>query len=108
MQYNMMSLLLIPQDVDLSKPTIVAKARHFKNVIDDWQSLEDKDYFEWQEFLLHYGSYKETTSNNWLDNVLLLSMETTLRAEVESDIVSIPKEQRGSILHCIASSGGWL
>jgi hypothetical protein len=99
----MMSLLLIPQDVDLSKPTILAKARHFKNAIDDWQSLEDKDYFEWKEFLLHYGSYEETTSDNLLDDVLLLSMETTLQAEVESDIVSIPKEQRGSIstLRCI-------
>jgi hypothetical protein len=103
MQYNMMSLLLIPQNVDLSKPTVVAKARHFKNAIDDWQSLDDKDYFEWQEFLLGYGSYEETTSDNWLNNILLLSMEKTLRAEVESDIVSIPKEQRGSIstLRCI-------
>jgi len=78
MQYNKMSLLLIPQDVDLSKPTVVAKARHFKNALDDWQSLEDNDYFEWQKFLLHYASYEETTSNNWLDDVLLLPMETTL------------------------------
>jgi hypothetical protein len=103
MQYNMMSLLLIPQHVDLSKPNLVAKANHFKNAIDDWQTLEDKEYFEWQEFLLHYGSYEETTSDNWLDKVLLISMETTLRAEVESDIVSIPKQQRGSIstLRCI-------
>jgi hypothetical protein len=105
MQYDMimMSLLLIPQDVDLSKPTVIVKARHFKNAIDDWQSLEDKDYFEWQEFLLHYGSHEETTSNNWLNNVLLLSIEMTLQAEVESDIISIPKEQRGSIstLRCI-------
>jgi hypothetical protein len=71
--------------------------------MDDWQTLEDKEYFEWQEFLLHYGSHKETTSDNWLDNVLLMSMETTLQAEVESNIVSIPKQQCGSIttLRCI-------
>ncbi len=99
----MMTLLLIPQGVDLSQPAVVAKARHFKNAVDDWQSLDDKDCFEWQEFILRYGSYEDTTSDNWLDDILLLSMETTLRAEVEADIVSIKKEQHGSIstLRCI-------
>jgi hypothetical protein len=102
-QYDIMPLLMIPQSVDLSKPTLVAKACYFKDTINDWQTLEDKEYFEWQEFLLHYGSHEETTSDNWLDDVLLMSMETTLRAEVESDIVSIPKQQRSSIttLRCI-------
>jgi hypothetical protein len=33
-QYDMVSLLLIPQDVDLSKPHLVAKARHFKDAIE--------------------------------------------------------------------------
>jgi hypothetical protein len=77
-QYDMMSLLLIPQGVDLSQPAVVAKAHHFKNAIDDWQSLDGKDCFEWQELILCYGSYKDTTSNNWLNDILLLSMETTL------------------------------
>jgi hypothetical protein len=77
-QYDMMSLLLIPQGVELSQPAVVAKARHFKNAVDDWQSLDDKDCFEWQEFILRYGSYKDTASDNWLDDILLLSMETTL------------------------------
>jgi hypothetical protein len=47
-QYDMVSLLLIPQDIDLPMPHHVAKARHFKDAIDDWLTLEDKDYFEWQ------------------------------------------------------------
>jgi hypothetical protein len=51
-QYDMTSLLRIPQGVDLSKPHCVAKATQFKDAIDDWQSLDDKDYFTWQEFLL--------------------------------------------------------
>jgi hypothetical protein len=65
--------------------------------------LDVNHYFEWQEFLLHYGSNEETTSNNWLEEVLLLLMKPTLRAEVESDMVSMPKQQRGAIttLRCI-------
>jgi hypothetical protein len=102
-QYDMFSLLLIPQNVDLSSPQLVVKASHFKDAIDDWKTLVDEDYFAWQELLLRHGSKEDTTSDNWLDDVLLLSMETTLRAEVESDVFSIPKERRGSIttLRCI-------
>ncbi len=103
MQYDMMPLLMIPQSVDLLKPTLVAKAHYFKDAINDWQSLKEKKYFEWQEFLLRYGSHEETTSDNWLDDILLMLLEMTLRAEVESDIISIPKQQCGSIttLRCI-------
>jgi hypothetical protein len=51
-QYDMTSLLKIPQDVDSSKPHRVAKATQFKDAIKDWQSLNDNNYFMWQEFLL--------------------------------------------------------
>ena len=99
----MLALLLIPQNVELSAPNIVAKARTFKNAIDDWKSLEDKDYFEWQEFILRYGSFEDTTSDSWIDDVLFLSMDKTLRIEVESDITNIHPRQCGSIstLRCI-------
>ncbi len=102
-QYDMVSLLLIPQDIDLSKPHLVTTAHHFKDSIEEWHSLDNNHYFKWQEFLLRYGSNEETTSNNWLKEVLLLLMEPTLRAEVESDMVSMPKQQRGAIttLRCI-------
>jgi hypothetical protein len=82
---------------------LVDKARLFKDAIDDWLTHEDIDYFEWQDFLLRYGSNEETTSDNWLEDLLLLLMEPTLRTEVESNIVSMPRQQRGSIttLRCI-------
>ncbi len=96
-QYDMTSLLRIPQGVDLSKPHHVAKATQFKDAIDDWQSLDNNNYFTWQEFLLQYGTEAELESDNWLDDVLQLSMEKTLSSEVESDFNSIPKHQRGSI-----------
>jgi hypothetical protein len=93
----MTSLLKIPQDVDLSKPHRVAKVTQFKDAIEDWQSLDNNDYFTWQEFLLRYGTETELESDNWLDDVLQLSMEKTFCSEVELDLNSIPKHQCGSI-----------
>ena len=52
LQYHMTSLIMIPQDVDLSRPQQVAKANSFKDAIVDWQDLQDVDYFSWQEFVL--------------------------------------------------------
>jgi hypothetical protein len=99
----MMSLLKIPQGIDFSQPQQVAKAFSFKDAINDWKELEDKMYFQWQEFILSYSTAIEVESDNWLEEVLHLSMEKTLRAEVESDINCIPLRQRGSIttLRCI-------
>ncbi len=99
----MTSLLLIPQGVDLSKPDQVAKAQIFKDSIDNWQDLEDEECYKWQEFILCFGTFEETTSVNWLGDVLHMSMETTLCAEIESDIFSIPIQQHGFIttLRCI-------
>ena len=51
-QYNMTSLIMIPQHVDLSKPHHVAKAIRFNDAIEDWHELSDADYFAWQEFVL--------------------------------------------------------
>ncbi len=102
-QYDMTSLLKIPQGVDFSQPQQVAKALSFKDAINDWQGLNDKMYFQWQEFILTYSTAIEIESNNWMDDFLHLSMEKTLRAEVKSDISCIPLRQKGSIttLHCI-------
>ncbi len=51
----MNSILMIPQGVDNKNPATVTKARIFFNAIDDWQKLEDEDYFQWQEFVLLHG-----------------------------------------------------
>ncbi len=59
MQYDMTSLLLIPQGVDLSKPDRVAKAQIFKDAIDYWQVLNDKEYYKWKEFILRFGTFEE-------------------------------------------------
>jgi hypothetical protein len=60
--------------------------------------LEEKDYFQWQEFVLLYGSSVKDESDNWLEETLLLSMETTLRSKVESDMKSLLlQKQKGAI-----------
>jgi hypothetical protein len=102
-QYDMTSLLQVPTGVDLSNPVDVASATKFKHAIDDWSNLEDDDYHKWQVFIRRYGSPVELESDNWLDDTLQLSMEKTLRAEVESDISHIPSSERGSLttLRCI-------
>jgi hypothetical protein len=102
-QYNMTSLIMIPQGVDLSKPHHVPKATRFNDAIEDWHKFSDADYFAWQEFVLQHGTDIELESDNWLDNVLHLSMEKTLCSEIEPDLNSIPKHQRGFVttLHCI-------
>jgi hypothetical protein len=96
-QYNMTSLIMIPQGIDLSKPQHVTKATSFKDTIEDWQYFSNKDYFEWQDLLLRHSTELKLQSNNWLDDVLHLSMEKTLCSEVESDLNSVSKNQRGSI-----------
>ncbi len=74
-QYNMNSILMIPQDVDYKNPAMVSKAHIFFNAIDNWQKLEDKDYLQWQEFVLLHGSSVEVESDNWLEETLLLSID---------------------------------
>jgi hypothetical protein len=84
-QYDMTSLIMIPQGVDLSKPHHVAKATRFNDVIEYWHELSDANYFAWQEFVLWHGTKIKLESDNWLDNVLHLSMEKTLSSEIKFD-----------------------
>jgi hypothetical protein len=102
-QYNMTSLIMIPQGINLTKPYQDATATEFKGAIRDWQVISDSDCYKWQEFLLWLGTALGIESDGWLDDVMFLSMEKTLHSEVESDLNGIPKHQRGSVttLQCI-------
>jgi hypothetical protein len=77
------------------QPLQVAKATKFLNGIDDWQQLQDTNYYDWQAFILKHGSAVELESDSWLEDTLLLSMDKTLRTEIESDISGFPKTQQG-------------
>ncbi len=94
-QYDFVLLLTIPWNVDLMQPLQVAKATKFLNGIDDWQQLQDTNYYDWQAFILKHGSAVELESDSWLEDTLLLSMDKTLRTEIESDISGFPKTQQG-------------
>jgi uncharacterized protein (DUF2267 family) len=77
-QYDMEIHLKIPADVDLSQPLLVKKATKFFNTIEGWQQRDDKKYFEWQEFIMRYGTTNELESNSWLEDTLLISMDKNL------------------------------
>jgi hypothetical protein len=96
-QYDMVSLLQIPTGVDFTKPERVASATRFKDAINNWSSLEDETYFKWQEFIRRFGSPVEIESDSWLHDTLLLSMDETLHAKVESDISNISSSKLGAI-----------
>jgi hypothetical protein len=99
----METLLKIPVNVDLTKPLLVKNATKFLNAIKDWQHLNDKKYFEWQEFIVRYGTTNELESNSWLEDTLLLSMDKNLRYEIESDMSGFPQNKQRAItmLCCI-------
>jgi hypothetical protein len=101
-QYDMETIIKIPVKIDLSNPLKVKTSRT-KNAIEDWQQLDDKNYHDWQEFILTYGAAAELESNNWLEDTLLLSMDKTLRSEIKSDMSMFPSNKRGGItmLCCI-------
>ena len=58
--------------------------------------------FAGRSMILGHSTEVEIESD-WLDDVLCLSMEKTLRSEIESDLINIPKHQCGAVmtLHCI-------
>jgi hypothetical protein len=99
----METLLKILVNVDLTKPLLVQNATKFLNAIEEWQQLNDEKYFEWQEFIIQYGTTNELESNSWLEGTLLLSMDKNLRYEIKSDMSGFPKNKQGAItmLRCI-------
>jgi phosphoribosylaminoimidazole synthetase len=57
-QYDMETIIKILVKIDLSNPLKV-KASRTMNAIADWQQLDDKNYHDWQEFILTYGAAAE-------------------------------------------------
>jgi hypothetical protein len=81
----MISLIKIPQGINLAQPYQVVKAASFKDAINDWHILDNVVNFNWQEFILQSGTNVKLESDNWLDDMLQMSLEKMLCAEVESD-----------------------
>jgi hypothetical protein len=81
----------------------VAKATRFLNAINNWQQLDNMPYFEWQEFIIRYGTKDKLESNSWLEDTLLISINKHLQSEIESDMPGFPKQKQGAVtmLRCI-------
>jgi hypothetical protein len=93
-QYDMTSIIMIHKGVSSrSTPASITPTTVWMNRIEDYNKIEDSNYAIWQEFILRHGSDVEVESDAWLEGTLLLSMESTLQAEVESDLKSLPVNQ---------------
>jgi hypothetical protein len=91
LQYDMVSLILLPHGISSAfSPAHITLSTRWLNAIDDYDVLEDYQYAAWQELILRHGTDVKIKSNDWLKVTILLSMETTHRAEVESDLKSLP------------------
>jgi hypothetical protein len=89
---------MIPQGISSSfTPTCITSSTVWLHAIDDFDRLEDHHYSAWQEFILRHGTPVEIENDEWLEGTLLLSMEGTLRAEVESDLKGLPLTQCGAL-----------
>ena len=99
-QYDMLSITKIPQGISAKKFTAanITPSTKWLCVIDDYDQIKDYQYAAWQEFDLLLGTNVEIESDNWLEGTLLLSKETTLQAEAESDITNLLKTQHDSIM----------
>jgi hypothetical protein len=97
-QYDFTSIILIPQGMSSRfTPQDITSSTVWLHAIDDFVRLEDHHYSAWQEFILRHGTPVEIESDEWLEGTLLLSMEGTLRAEVESDLKGLPPTQVGAL-----------
>jgi hypothetical protein len=94
-QYDFVSIIMIPQGISLAfTPACINSSTKWLHAINDFDRLDDHQYSAWQEFILRHGTAVEIESDDWLEGTLLLSMEVTLCAEVESDLKSLPENHR--------------
>jgi hypothetical protein len=89
---------MIPQGMSSAfTPACINSSIKWLHAINDFDRLEDNQYSAWQESILRHGTAVEVESDDWLEGTLLLSMEVTLCAEVESDLKGHPENHRGAI-----------
>ncbi len=97
-QYDMTSIIMIPKGVSsLFTPPSLTSTMVWLDAIEDYHKLEDSNYSARQEFILRHGLDVKIESDSWLEGTLLLSMESTLCAKVESDLKCLPVNQHGAI-----------
>ncbi len=97
-QYNMTFIIMIPKGVSpLFTPTSITSTTVWLDAIKDYDKLKDRNYSAWQEFILCHGLDVKIESDSWLEGTLLLSMESTFCAKVESDLKCLPVNQCGAI-----------
>jgi hypothetical protein len=91
-------IIMIPQIFDEKLGTITDNGTDHFNAILDHDKLHPDQYTCWQKFLREWGGKEEVTSDQWLEEMLMKSLEPALHREVLSAISEIENEnEQGSI-----------
>ena len=93
----MASIFLMPDIFSLSDSSLLATALEWTNILEKFGEVEADDVYRWQEFVLTYGAACDVESDNWLEDTLRLSMDSSLKSEVLSDMEELSELQCGAI-----------
>ena len=91
-------IIMIPLDFDINTGMIHSVTdNEFINAILDHDKLFPKQYARWQEFLRLWGNQEEITSDRWLEEMLMKSLDPSLLREVVSEFDKVEEDEKGSI-----------
>ena len=69
----------------------------FLNAILDHDKIHPDYYSRWQMFLRRWGGKEEITSDRWLEEMLMKSLDPALLREVMSEFGKLEEDEKGSI-----------
>jgi hypothetical protein len=96
-KYAIMAIYHILLVFNISDVNSVRTSPGFVNSILNWKDLQDDDCYRWQQFLNLCSSTVDIKIDQWMEEFLHTSMETTLKDEVISNFDKLPKDSRGAV-----------
>jgi len=97
--FDMLAIFMIPDVFTTLSYDSCASSTKLIDSIEDFNNpiLTDTMYFDWQTYLLQFGTDVELQSDTWMIKLLKSSMEPTLYMSVMVKYDTKPKHQQGSI-----------
>ena len=94
---DLKDIFIIPDTFDVADGSSVHRATHWVNILTDHEQVTEDDCCRWQLFVRSWAAPEDIVSNHWAEDILFLTMDPSLEAEVRSDIHRIPMDMRGAI-----------